>query len=173
MPEADETDPGAESSENANIRLLREKAAKADEATAAHAALQREVAFLKAGIDTDSKLGKLLFKSYEGDLTDIEALKTEATEIGAIQAAAPAEQASAEQSSAEDHEPTGSTQRQELAAGAPADTGEKLHPWKSAQEVFDRSMSDGETWEHSAGMALNALANAAQSGDVRATVPGR
>jgi len=42
---------------------------------------QRELAFLKAGIDTETGPGKLLAKAYDGDL-DPEAIKTYAQEYG-------------------------------------------------------------------------------------------
>lgn len=64
-----------------DIKALRE-AAKAGKAAQAEAErLQRELAFAKAGIDTDSKLGSMLAKTYEGDLSDIEALKAEWAEL--------------------------------------------------------------------------------------------
>lgn len=165
MSEAENEAGTEEQGENPNLRHLREKAEQADAARAAEAQLRKEVAFLKAGIDTDSKLGGLLFKTYEGDLSDLDSLKKEATEIGALKAEEPVAE-----TPAEDSEPTGSDQRRQLADGAPADTGEKLHPWTEAQKVYDRAMSDGETWEESAGLALNSLANAAMRGDPRAIV---
>lgn len=42
---------------------------------------QRELAFLKAGVDTESGVGKLLAKTYDGDL-DPEAVATYAKEYG-------------------------------------------------------------------------------------------
>ena len=44
---------------------------------------KRELAFLKAGIDTSTGTGKLLAKSYEGELT-VEAIKAQAEEYGLI-----------------------------------------------------------------------------------------
>lgn len=50
------------------IKDLRARADKASELEAENASKEREIAFLKAGIDTDSAIGSLLFKAYEGDL---------------------------------------------------------------------------------------------------------
>lgn len=42
--------------------------------------MRRELMFAKAGIDTDTKLGKMLFKTWEGDSLDD--LRVEAEELG-------------------------------------------------------------------------------------------
>jgi hypothetical protein len=49
--------------------------------------LRRKVLFLEAGIDTTSKLGLMLLKTFEG--TDVEVLKAEAIEVGALKAPEP------------------------------------------------------------------------------------
>jgi hypothetical protein len=85
--------PAAEPAEEdqPNIAQLREQwsqeARKAKEAETAHAALQRQVAFMKAGVNLDSALGKLLLKGYDGDLSDIEALKADLRDYGVDQKA--------------------------------------------------------------------------------------
>ncbi|MCO1498224.1 hypothetical protein, partial [Limosilactobacillus reuteri] len=59
---------------------LREAARLGKEAQARAEQLARENLFLRAGVDLDSKVGKMLFKTWEGD--DIDALKAEAGELG-------------------------------------------------------------------------------------------
>lgn len=44
---------------------------------------ERQIAFLQAGIDTESKIGQMLMKTYEGELTS-DAIRNEAIEIGLI-----------------------------------------------------------------------------------------
>lgn len=70
------------------IRELRKDAKQAKKARAEANAkaeeaerLRRELAFVKAGIETDSRLGQMLFKSYDGELT-AEAIKSFAAEVG-------------------------------------------------------------------------------------------
>jgi hypothetical protein len=177
VPEADENeDTGTEDgSENPNIRQLREQAKAGREATAANEALQREVAFLKAGIDTDSKLGKLLFRSYEGDLTDIETLKAEATELGAIkvveQTTEGGESGEAGGESEGSQEPTGSSERRDLASGATVTDNQEVDPNQVAHQAFESAMSRGETWETAAGEMFHSLAEAAAAGDRRVVLP--
>lgn len=69
-------------------RDLEEQAAQAKQATADAAAAQRELAFLKAGIDLNSPGGKLLAKAYDGANT-VEAIKAAAVEYGVITPEAP------------------------------------------------------------------------------------
>ena len=52
---------------------LRAQAAEAE-------AAKREIAFLRAGVDVDSKLGQMFVKSYDGDL-DVDKVKSEWAEI--------------------------------------------------------------------------------------------
>jgi hypothetical protein len=78
-------DTGAEGSENANpIRLLREKAARVDAAEAAMRDTQRELAMLRAGVNTTSRLGVLFLKHWDGDVSDRETLINDAREIGLL-----------------------------------------------------------------------------------------
>ena len=54
--------------ETGGIKELRDAADRGKEAIAERDLLKREVAFMKAGVDTDSKAGQLLFKAYDGEL---------------------------------------------------------------------------------------------------------
>lgn len=63
-----------------HVKRLEDKAKAADQ-------LQRENAFLKAGVNLESKAGQLLFKAYDGEL-DIDALRNEAKELNALMAPA-------------------------------------------------------------------------------------
>jgi hypothetical protein len=63
-----------------DIRSLRAAAEAGKTAQTELAQAKRELMFAKAGIDTDTKLGSMLFKTFEGD--DPEALKAEAAEVG-------------------------------------------------------------------------------------------
>lgn len=77
--DAPTNDDGA--GDSSDIKALREAAKHGKAAQAENERLQRELAFAKAGIDTESKLGSMLAKTYEGDLSDIEALKAEWAEL--------------------------------------------------------------------------------------------
>ena len=67
-----------------DIRTLRDRAKRFDEAQASIAALGRENALLRSGIDLESPLGQLFVKSYDGEWT-AEALKAESARYGVPQ----------------------------------------------------------------------------------------
>ena len=54
--------------EPAGIKELRDAADRGKKATQELDAMKREMAFLKAGVDTDTKAGQLLYKAYDGEL---------------------------------------------------------------------------------------------------------
>tara|TARA_B100000287_G_scaffold271126_1_gene255281 strand:- start:42 stop:518 length:477 start_codon:yes stop_codon:yes gene_type:complete len=66
--------------ETGGIKELRDAADRGKEAIAERDLLKREVAFMKAGVDTDSKAGQLLFKAYDGEL-DTDSIKSEWQEL--------------------------------------------------------------------------------------------
>lgn len=71
------------------IRALEEKAKRADEAEAAKADLERQMAFVRAGLplDEDSPEGKRMayfVRGYDGDLTP-EAIRTAASDAGFLE----------------------------------------------------------------------------------------
>ena len=72
---------GASDGNEPNIKALREAAEQGRKDRAEKEQLQRELAFAKAGIDTESKLGGMLFKTWDGDLSDVAGLKAEWSEL--------------------------------------------------------------------------------------------
>ncbi len=65
-----------------DIRSLRRRAEQARELEAEVAQLRRENLFAKAGIDTDSKVGKMLFRTWEGE--NLDELRAEAEDLGLL-----------------------------------------------------------------------------------------
>ena len=66
-----------------HIKRLRAEAEQAKSLQRELEARERQIAFLKAGVDTESKLGKMLMATYEGEM-DPEAIRSEAVEVGLI-----------------------------------------------------------------------------------------
>ena len=173
--------------DNANLKLLRDKANKADTLEAELAAARRETAILRAGIDADSPLGKMFLKAYEGDVDDTEALVNAAKEVGVPFRNAQAPEGGNANSGdgatgngdggaggdGGTTEPTGTAERQTVAGGAPPDTGQEPHPVQVALDQFQKDMAAGMTQEAAAGKVLNHLANAAAAGDKRVIVQER
>lgn len=63
-----------------NLAGLRAKAKLADDMAAENAELKKKLLFAEAGIDTSTKVGGLLYKTWDGD--DLAALKAEGEELG-------------------------------------------------------------------------------------------
>lgn len=125
---------------------------------------QREVAFLKAGVDTDSPIGKLLFKSYDGEL-DIEAIKGAAAEVGAIKAPETPPAAPDPGLSAEEMEQT--RLRNELASNSGTPSNPDVNPYDAAFSAWDQAKREGVPMEQRAAAALAPVFQAAARGDRR------
>ena len=138
-------------------------------------AAQRELAFVKAGIDTSTKLGQLFAKSFEGDLSDIEAIKAEAKELGIIKIETPA--APAETTPTETAPPppadSSASERSALANGATSDDGSGVDPRQTALSRAEEALKQGAPFDRAAGGLVAELARAAQAGDQRVIVQGQ
>jgi len=148
--------------EGDNLAGLRKAADEGKAARAELEAMKRQMAFVKAGVDIDTKLGQMLLKTYDGEL-DTEAIKAEATEVGAIKSAvAPPEP---EGPVVDENE---TRERQDLAsnAGTPSSL-ESADPHTAALRNFEESRANGRTREDSAGAAYFEIIKAAQAGDKR------
>lgn len=145
----------AQPREDKNLKHLRERAAEAD-------AAKRELLFVKAGIDTDSRIGKLALAGYDGDLT-VEAVKAFGQEIGAI-GAAPSTPAV----DITDDERALAQDRQVLA-GARTDPAEDQgeHPALLGVREFHAAVQRGVPRDNAAGHFFDRVFDAAAKGDQR------
>lgn len=135
--------------EHDDLRAKARKASKADDAVAEATEARKELAFVKAGIDTDSKIGKLMLRSYDGEMT-VEAITTEAVELGIMSLpATDPETTSAEQASTDE--------RAVLAAGAPADTAPVPNAEAQALKAGFAALSGGASEEAALGIAFAEL----------------
>ena len=125
------------------IKRLREQLEEQGTALKTARSAERKLAFIEAGVDVTAKAGQLLMKSYDGDLSDIEALRTEAQELGVYRGSAPAtEQQGAPQGAPQQQAgtvnlETGSTQRQEIANEAAAGGPQWVDPREEARAKYD------------------------------------
>jgi len=141
---ADDTDTDTEVSE------LR-KAAEGGKAAKAEAALaKKELAFVKAGIDTDSKPAQALLQSYSGDLT-ADAIKAEAADWGLTGTSTPAPEP--EQEAQPDYTEDAELQNmRDSVSGTPAPHDE---PVKSAFDIAGDGYLEDRKANRSAQDSLN------------------
>jgi len=164
-----------------DIRALERKGSKYDELAEQKAALERDLAFARAGIDTSTDEGAFFARGYAGEL-DVEAIKAQAAKFGVIKGGAdptPPADGTAEGTppasgpSLEPGEADLTAHRQTLASGATGDSGLDVDPYQSALDIGRQVMEGGGKFEQALGSAINALANAANQGDKRVIIPGR
>ena len=157
------TDEDPAQQENHNLKLLREKAERADSLTAQLAQAERKNAILESGIDTSSKVAELFLKSWDGE-NNPEAIKAAAAEYGIpLKGEAPAEVV-------EELVDSGTDLRNELADGVQVGNEPAPDPNQVALENFKTAIASGATEEKAAGIFFNTLAEAASRGDERVIV---
>lgn len=152
-----------ENEDQPDIRSLRKAAEAGKKAQDELAQMKRELMFAKAGIDTSSKIGGLLFKTWEGE--DIEALKSEAVDLGigpAAQAPVQREVPVEERSQQEFRQTLGRGQ-----AGAVTEMPE-IDPYDDAYRLFQEARKGGTPLDDAALAAIDRVLVAAASGDQRA-----
>ena len=139
------------------IKDLREAAERGKKATQENDALKREMAFLKAGVDTESKAGQLLFKAYDGEL-DVESIRTEADELGlfkSFEESAPV----TEQAPSGDRQAT--TERQALAETSVPPGSQTESPYDAGHREFKEMLDQGRPTEDSAARFVHTVLEAA------------
>ena len=150
----------AEDQEYGGIKELRDAAARGKKASQELDQMKREMAFLKAGVATDSKAGQLLFKAYDGDL-DTDLIKAEAEELGILKDAAPPPPPEPENSEADVRV---AQERRDLAADQIAPENQTESPYDVGHRQFQEMLDAGRPKEDSAARFIHTVLEAA-SGD--------
>ena len=138
--------------EPGSIKELRDAADRGKKASQELDAMKREMAFLKAGVDTDTKAGQLLFKAYDGEL-DTESLQAEWSELVPPAAAPPSEPDTADARV--------SQQRQDLAGDSVPPENQTESPYDAGHREFREMMDAGRPKEDSAARFINTVLEAA------------
>jgi len=144
----------ADNQEPGSIKELRDAADRGKKATQELDAMKREMAFLKAGVDTDTKVGQLLYKAYEGDL-ETDAIRAEWSELVPEAAAPPP----AETVDAIDTQIA--EQRQELAGDSVPPENQTESPYDVGHREFKEMMDAGRPKEDSAARFVHTVLEAA------------
>lgn len=141
------------------------------------AGLALDNAMLAAGVDLDSKTGQMFRKAWDGG-PDVEKIKTEAAEIqGALKAppAPPAtELGNVDNTTDVEREPGEEGQFAERTALTTGDPGGQAdpNPQTEALKQLDERVAAGARIEDAGGLALQALVEAANGGDLRVLANG-
>ena len=141
----DNQDPGG-------IRELRDAAERGKKASQELDAMKREMAFMKAGVDTDTKAGQLLFKAYDGEL-ETELIQAEWSEL--VPAAA------APMSESDTADARVSQQRQDLAGDSVPPGTQTESPYDAGHRAFQDMLDAGRPKEDSAARFVHTVLEAA------------
>lgn len=133
---------------------------------------ERENAFLRAGVDLESPVGKMFAKGFDGDIADIDGLKASAKEVGAIKeapAAPPANAPTAEELAATALDQQQQRTRDALSGGAPSgdEPPATADPYDDALGNFHAEMAKGVPRDRAGLGAIDRLLDAAGKGDKR------
>ena len=145
---ADNQDPGG-------IKELRDAAERGKKATQELDAMKREMAFMKAGVDTDTKAGQLLFKAYDGEL-ETESIQAEWQELAPAAAAPPPEPETVDATDTQVAE-----QRRELAGDSVPPGTQTESPYDAGHREFKEMMDAGRPKEDSAARFIHTVLEAA------------
>lgn len=162
-PEAETQDNQDQTDEKPFVRMKREDIQALEQAAQKAKdmeGVQRELAMTKAGVDTDSPVGKMFLKAYEGELTK-EAVIAAAQEVGLLQKADDTPDLSKE-------EKDSTKERQTLNSGATPPGENPTHPKEEAVANAKRVIEEGGKYEQAAGAYLSTLVGRYAEGDQRA-----
>ena len=168
MPTDDNDDFQDDDNTGETPAQLREAANRAKQHKAEAEAAKRELAFVKAGIDTDSKLGKLLLASYDGELT-VDAIKEYTSDLPGFTGTTTDGDGDGE--TLEDGETNSTGERNSLAGDAQGDIQQNPDPREEARKTANQLIQDGGSVEDARATQFAMIVDAAIKGDerVRAT----
>ena len=151
------------------IKELRDAADRGREAIQERDQLKREMAFMKAGVDTDSKAGQLLFKAYDGEL-ETESIQAEWQEL--VPTSAPVVEPEQAQDNVNETDTKVAEQRQALAEDSVSVEASTQSPYEQGFQEFKTAYDSGRSKEDSAAKFVHTILEAASQGDER-VVSGR
>ena len=146
------------------IKELRDAADRGREAIQERDQLKREMAFLKAGVDTDSKAGQLLFKAYDGEL-DTESIQAEWQELAPTPS--PVVKPEQAQETVSEADTRVADQRQALAEDSVSVESTTQSPYEQGFQEFKKAYDAGTPKEDSAARFVHTVLEAAGQGDER------
>jgi len=143
--------------EPGSIKELRDAADRGKKASQELDAMKREMAFLKAGVDTDTKAGQLLYKAYDGDL-ETESIQAEWAELAPGAAAPPPEPDATDDARV-------SQERQNLASDNVPPENQTESPYDAGHRQFQEMIADGRPKDESAARFVHTVLEAAGGAD--------
>jgi len=143
------------------IKELRDAAERGKKASQELDSMKREMAFLKAGVDTDSKAGQLLFKAYDGEL-DTDLLRLEAEELGILRDTQTAPTPTTDNDNVDRQRVE---ERRALAGDNVPPESQTESPYDAGHRQFQEMMEQGRPKDESAAHFIHTVLEAAGGAD--------
>lgn len=160
--------------EPVDIPGLRAAADRGVKAQQERDAALREIAFLRAGIDTESKVGQMFVKAYDGDL-DPEKIRAEWSEVAPASGGNTPPPTEPPPPSATEQQLEETQARRLLTSAGAGDTPNEQpspDPVAAGYDEYRERLGKGERRETAAGSVFSKLIEAANAGDERAIWTG-
>jgi hypothetical protein len=139
--------------EPGSIKELRDAADRGKKASQELDSMKREMAFLKAGVNTDTKVGQLLYKAYDGEL-DTESIQAEWSELSPTAASRTSEPDTTDDARV-------SRERQDLAGDSVPPENQTESPYDAGHREFQQMIADGRPKDESAARFVHTVLEAA------------
>ncbi len=139
--------------EPGSIKELRDAADRGKKASQELDSMKREMAFLKAGVNTDTKVGQLLYKAYDGEL-DTESIQAEWSELSPTAASPTSEPDTTDDARV-------SRERQDLAGDSVPPENQTESPYDAGHREFQQMIADGRPKDESAARFVHTVREAA------------
>ena len=150
--------------ETSGIKELRDAAERGRQASQELEEMKREMAFMKAGVDTDTKAGQLLFKAYDGEL-DTESIQAEWQELNPNPVVETQPETEPVTTDATDTQVA--EERQALADSSVSVESNTQSPYDQGFEKFQEAYNAGRPKDESAAAFVHTVLEAAGQGDER------
>ena len=145
----------ADDQDYGGIKELRDAADRGRKASQELDAMKREMAFMKAGVDTDSKAGQLLYKAYDGEL-ETALIQAEWQELVPAAASPPPEPEIVDATDTQV-----ASQRRDLAEDAVPPESQTESPYDAGHREFKEMLDAGRPKEDSAARFVHTILEAA------------
>lgn len=157
-----------------SIQELRDAADRGREAAREAEELRRENAMLRAGVPTDTPLGAMFARAYDGKL-DVDAVKAAWAEVAPVEAPPAQEQSEEQPPVEEDRQVEQTEQRRILTTGGAGETAGQTPPADPIQTgfgAFREELAEGKSREEASAAVFGSILSAAAQGDERVIFSG-
>jgi hypothetical protein len=169
MSNIDTTEEEVADDPNADIKQMRARSKRTEDAEAENTVLKKKMAFMEAGVDVTNPDAQFLIDGWTGELDPAEIAKT-AERMGLLTSSPEGGGEEAEPSSPDpeisESEREGAAASADLGVAVVSDLEQpEEDAYDSAMSLAERALTDGAKFEDALAIALNSVVSSAHEGD--------